>query len=742
MSNNIYVHKRIFFVLLISCILFSIFALVAYMLGNTKNASNYVDMAKDKQLDMVLQNIHSIENNINYSLEVKPLINQICKNHFWNNQQQYRDEILANIEDLNLKLANLNFVKYKYIFDAKQWLLDMQSKHKSCTQTKQAIASVNKIPLNKLFWSENSKSNNQNLYVAKGNINFNSANPWNSLYGCILLEKNGQYINAQKINNKVDKLCKKIGTQPTQELTDKEYTMPPNINFIVSKLQGWRNPDSEFFATAMQNKQNLIKQANGQEIQIGLHSVLTIDPDIQKIAGKITSCFSGNKDSCKEAKIDKNVGANMYDKARVRQIGIAVIDIPTGKIQALASSDSDCRRLDAMDSSLEHKPNKCPNIGKYMRQMIKQDTDALLNHAIFTAIPPASTIKPIIAAGLFMDKTFNEPNIASYIKKSDSIAFADMMFCRRGGGSIQNCNRPYNVVQAAKDLGWNQDCSESLNANDSGLVGICGKSDLLTGRRMGFTPNINNINFNPISQPYLKGKIFINSDSSNMKPHELYNNSPAFINQIKECAMKNYAGCTGDLNSQVLGQGNSRITAVGTASMMGNLVSIANTAKGMRYPYILQNLLNSDGTINKNGNPIENNWQGDIRQNVEKLTPQIAAKVLNIMKATASGGTANISCSKIFSNCDKIDFIASKTGTADNGINLNTLLIRKNNIYVQWRSYAGVFKSSNKVKDYDKAFDVIIERNWQANGVIDGQNPAVDAGLYMIRNIRNIGAKQ
>ena len=182
MSNNIYVHKRIFFVLLISCILFSIFALVAYMLGNTKNASNYVDMAKDKQLDMVLQNIHSIENNINYSLEVKPLINQICKNHFWNNQQQYRDEILANIEDLNLKLANLNFVKYKYIFDAKQWLLDMQSKHKSCTQTKQAIASVNKIPLNKLFWSENSKSNNQNLYVAKGNINFNSANPWNSLY--------------------------------------------------------------------------------------------------------------------------------------------------------------------------------------------------------------------------------------------------------------------------------------------------------------------------------------------------------------------------------------------------------------------------------------------------------------------------------------------------------------------------------------------------------------------------------
>ena len=617
---------------------------------------------------------------------------------------------------------------------------------------------------------------------------FARANPWRDPAGCVLLTEHHAAATAgQPRPNRIvhgaglgwltacRALVDRHDEPAASPLDTGSRGVPRDLALLAADLNAWRDPASGVYRTLVGDA-NRLRPPGGRPKPVGLHAWFTFDPGLQRIAQAIAECYAGENTACREMGIP-DPGSGMRDGARVRQVGIAVIDIPSGEVRVAASAESPCLRHDL--TGVGPRPSACPDLGGAARSHYRRDVDALRNHALFTVAPPGSTIKPIMAAGFFRDPGFkkSEAEFTERIRRSQSRIFLDWMFCRAGdgrGGFAAKCARPALIQSAAHALGWNAGC-------DAGEG--CGRLDLLFGRPVHTAPagfpraaGAPAARFSPSARPVLLGRLLATGHGAGLENMSAAELQPAPA-RLAGCAKAQWDGGAGACRrpglgavSEGYGQGSAAATPLGVAALMAQLGASAAHGGAAPYPHVVRALLDAQGRPDPAGDPAR--WGTPTRP--AGIDGAHARRILDAMTHShRPGGTASGGCRKVFgADCGDIA-VAGKTGTTSFGAEYTTLagfrkawqahaarLAQYRSCVAAaqpgaarcrapetppprpWRWYAGVFKSNPAAPDYDKAFAVLVERSWTTAERIDQEggeafnSPAIEIGFHLVAAAR------
>ncbi|MBD3727751.1 MAG: hypothetical protein IE936_11890, partial [Moraxella osloensis] len=318
------------------------------------------------------------------------------------------------------------------------------------------------------------------------------------------------------IQNQANGVLQTLQDKPTQDPTKRiastsktEVALPTNLGLMYSELS---NIHASHFdrqlLDAYQSYQQKNDQRNwwqkltappinsinvdGSDIKIGYNMALTLDPAVQTTAQQVADCVTNNPNGvdCNSVLSPalQNVAGGMYENALVRSIGIAVIDVKTQGVLALASADSNCYRADNGDTTI--KPTGCPILWK--KDWSKQN---LMNHALYQTVYPGSTVKTVQALALVRAnprfKNMQTPE-AQYLKQviasSSTEKVANFLYCHRttSAMSLQRdrqgiCPGMPAFKKASDDMGWSVNCADKGGVN-------CGFKDLLFGKAYNSDP--------------------------------------------------------------------------------------------------------------------------------------------------------------------------------------------------------------------------------------------------------------
>lgn len=635
-------------------------------------------------------------------------------------------------------------------------------------------------------------------------------NPWGGSPGCIFLKSSLQlnqyyYLSDIRKSNRsvcehpeifgypVDKTGKSqltavSGTPSPSALDDPAWAIPPSLALMLKPLETLRQPTGTLYKaftnrsdTSLQTPERYGTGPNqasigGAKIDIGFSSDLTINPQSQAIAQQVVACYTGNQKVCQMLRLTRPedgqspIGHNLLENALVRVAGIAVIDIRSGRIEALAGALSPCARQDFdgpgrsadCDNRLPWKPVYRP--------------DSLENPAVFLDAMPASTVKPLMATAFLTDgnygaallarenaarlaKTFPQADtLRRQLARSDSTAFLDRMFCADQG--YHNCERPWTIQRTARLFGWNSDCEPGSAS--------CGRHDLLFGRSP--SEEAENGLVIPLSRQILFGRLLTTSLG---KGDPRFGEMPRrqFDEQvIKACAdgadalhrtKDDWGKCRGgDLVNMVAegwGQGHARVTPLGVAGMMAVLGAAANGESEIIPPHLVERVHGIKGEVR-----LAHQRYGLDKPEALKI-PRTAAEVVldGLTYSHRKDGTAASACRQVFSQtyCNEVDWVAGKTGTPTFPNDNKTLDEISKACEPQsprssgqadrtclelrpYKWYTAVFRSHANGKDWDKAIAVLTERNWlKKEGTVHGAgdygpNPAAEIGFQVLGRIR------
>src|SRR6185503_18379789 len=317
------------------------------------------------------------------------------------------------------------------------------------------------------------------------------------------------------------------------------------------------------------------------EVDAGFNVHLTIDPEAQRIVQETSRCYAGDWASCERAGIAGDKKFNeftglMYERAAVRMAAVALIDVPSGRIEALGSAHSDCYQQEYDGPGRNSDCADLPSTPRY-------EPDRLLNHALFTPAFPGSIIKPIMATGFLRDESYRKRitgervsgdflRLQDELKGSDSVAFLNRMFCIDKHWT--NCDRPRDIQQAAAQFGWNPGCAEASFR--------CGRLNVLFGfadasRLRDDTTRM------PLGASVLYGRLLVEPVSAKRAADfQKMSNFSFEPGHAASCSRGDSYGGSGRnrgwrkcrqghlvyLESEGWGQGNARATALGAAGMM------------------------------------------------------------------------------------------------------------------------------------------------------------------------------
>ncbi len=232
---------------------------------------------------------------------------------------------------------------------------------------------------------------------------------------------------------------------------------------------------------------------DGSGVDVGFSIDLTIDPALQALAQKTAACYTGRQAACRalglhrQADKEQPLGEPLLEGAMVRMAAVAVIDVASGRIEALAGALSPCARQEV------DGPGRDKSCDPRLPYPVQYRPDALLNPAVFHDAMPASTIKPIMAAAFLSDPEVGarwlaaeqaamkkdamptRDSLRGQLMRSDSARFLDRMFCSEK--AYAGCRRPWQVQAEASAFGWNAGCADARSD--------CGKRDLLSGAALG-----------------------------------------------------------------------------------------------------------------------------------------------------------------------------------------------------------------------------------------------------------------
>lgn len=588
-------------------------------------------------------------------------------------------------------------------------------------------------------------------------------NPWGGLPGCILMgggaeSKNPGYYLAGGRNDYCKYALSLQGRKAVDKSKDGALMVPESLETMLADVNTLRLPGSDSYRLITDSDgahgPNRINpevkppvtaagaSANGagpgaaaptvaadQDVarkDVGFHVLLSVNPQSQQIAQAAALCYTGHGKFCESDGSGApgtgkaaEVGAEFFEQAAVRMTGIAIIDLSSGRIEALASAETDCFRRQYGGSGVK-AGHDCPNVPRALRF----NPDMLLNHALFSDAMPASTIKPILALGFLETAGYviDDAQLTQQLKTSDSAAFLSRLFCLDSAGGA--CPRLANVQAAARQLGWNPGCAE-------GSVD-CGFVNILFGRRAEERLNSEQGKVRYLESRVLFGRLFTApvSDKERQLKRLMSAKEMGFTRaDAQACKAQGWRKCVGNPvanpASEGWGQGNARSTALGVAGMFARLGAMSQGQTKLPLPYLVE------AVVDARGQPLilPALKRGEAEQVQDPALQQAARRVVEgLRQGHRRGGTAGEACRNAgLGDCETVDWIAGKTGTPPFGYDQSTLtqiaqlcgkIDAKNAVScrqeIPYKWYAALFKSRPDAPDFDKAIAVLSERNWYA----------------------------
>lgn len=630
-------------------------------------------------------------------------------------------------------------------------------------------------------------------------------NPWNGVAGCIYLGTHdaaqalaaASYFVGGRAAQRVctlpamsgasspsasTKLAKPIASEPTPGMAvdDPRWMVPPSLQALLQPLESLRQPSGSLYRMYTDDRSAPHGEVNhgsnrvalgGTPVDAGFSVDLTIDPALQALAQKTAACYTGRQDVCQSLAIqraeDKGhpIGHKLLEGAMVRMAAVAIIDVASGRIEALAGALSPCTRQE-FDG-----PGRDVHCDTRLPYPVQYRPDALLNPAVFHDAMPASTIKPIMAATFLADPEVGPlwmsaerkamargavpaaDSLRGQLMRSDSARFLDRMFC--SDKNFTDCGRPWAVQAMALAFGWNAGCAEARLD--------CGKQDLLFGRAVDAVAE-------PGAMPALStvvayGRLMSEPAGGKLSaPMHLAPRIPLTQGIVSRCAAgadgrrrsdDDWEKCRGghivDVVAEGWGQGHARSSALGVAGMMATLAAAANGQAEVTRPHLVEALRGvADAAKPQAAWP----WSHAQAQ-ANHVSREAAEIILDGLSYSHRNGTARTACEQVFDAraCKNIGWLAGKTGTPSfpsDGISLDEIASLCRGDAKQrstqpacsslrpYKWYVAAFRGDMGRGPWTKAIAVLTERNWtvkggQVHGAGDhGPNPSAEIAMQIV----------
>ena len=565
---------------------------------------------------------------------------------------------------------------------------------------------------------------------------------------------------------------------PDLAVNDLRWKVPPSLEVMLQPLATLRRPSGSLYRlytetvadegdapTGYRYGTNRI-DIGGTPVDLGFSIDVTIDPSLQELAQKVAACYTGRQDVCRAVGVSRHednghpLGYRMLEHAMVRMAAVAVIDVASGRIEALAGTLSPCTRMEY------DGPGRDPKCDRRMPYLPRYRPDALLNPAVFHDAMPASVIKPIMAEAFLADPdvgarwlaaeraAMRAPGIPAAeslrgeLMRSASDRFLNRMFCADQG--FARCERPWRIQAMAQGFGWNGGCVKPRED--------CGKRDLLFGRAVDDDVDAERVAPLAMVVPY--GRLLTEPVGGRLEaPFYLRPEIALDSSRVRTCASAKWEKCSGgvvvDVVAEGWGQGHARASALGVAGMMAFLAAAANGQTQVREPHLVSAVR---GVAGDGARPLELavNRFGLDEAKPGRLARDAAEVVLSGLSYSHRAGTARLACEQVFDarTCRDIDWIAGKTGTPtfpndDRSLDELWRLCARGGAKTKseqaacgplrpYKWYVAAYRTDRADPRWTKVIGVLTERNWiretsRIHGAGDhGPNPAAEIALQIV----------
>lgn len=622
-------------------------------------------------------------------------------------------------------------------------------------------------------------------YVAVGARQLARTNPWSGLPGCVYLYDQGNaqpayFVRQGRATN--ERVCRQpalfefdagfplaaLTGGPNAEVRadDLRWQLPPGLPTLLRPLDALQRPNE---STA--NRVAL----DGIDVDVGFSVDLTIDPAMQALAQKTAACYTGRQDVCAALGIrraedrGRTVGHRLLESAVVRMAAIAIVDVASGRIEALAGSMSPCTQHEY------DGPGRSAACDARLPYPIRYRPDALVNPAVLHDAMPASIVKPVMAAAFFSNtgvgarwlagernamRTTTMPtadSVRGQLMRSSSARFLDRMFCADRG--FASCERPWEIQAAARSFGWNAGCATPS--------GRCGARDLLFGRSLETSDAFDDTE--PPATWISYGRLLV--EPAGVKSGAQFRARAQVAldtAKIRRCAEgpdgrrasgDDWEKCRGgmivDVVAEGWGQGHARSTALGAAGMMATIAAAANGQAELRPPHLVRAVRGVASTARPPVEAAASRWAAlSVERNT--LSGDAAQVILSGLSYSHRQGTARRACEQVLDAraCRDIDWIAGKTGTPtfpnderslDELAALCAPTTKRTKLEESacgalrpYKWYVAAWRTDPANPAWTKVIGVLTERNWLADsgrihGAGDhGPNPAAEIAFQIV----------
>ena len=650
-------------------------------------------------------------------------------------------------------------------------------------------------------------------YVEISARHLSRANPWRGLPGCVYLgsgRAEGDDASPAFFVRTAGAASQRVCTQPAVfdvsvgdtgaappiaivgepgsdvAADDLRWDVPPSLQTLLQPLDSLQRPWGSLYRTFTEGAHapddakasdhyapNRIA-LDGTQVDVGFSVDLTIDPKLQALAQKTAACYTGRQDVCRSLGVhrgedgDDAIGHHLLEHAVVRMAAIAIIDVASGRIEALAGALSPCTRQEY------DGPGREANCDSRLPYAVGYRPDQLLNPAVFHDAMPGSVIKPVMAAAFLSNanvgsrwlaaeraemRTSAQPtrdSLRGQLMRSDSARFLDRMFC--GDLGFRPCERPWEVQSMASAFGWNGGCAEPNER--------CGKRDLLFGRSVAAAASDD---LESLAEWVPYGRLLVEPNGGKLGAP--FSTRPAIAldtAKVRRCAAgadghsgskDDWGKCSGgvvvDIVAEGWGQGHARSTALGVAGMMASLAAAANGQSEVHKPHLVQAVRAVANAAPSMLGSAATHWAAAGRE-PNALSHDAAEVILSGLSYSHRNGTARLACEQVFDAraCREIDWIAGKTGTPTfpnddrsldelarlcaPGVQRTTVEQMACGGLRPYKWYVAAWRSDPANPAWTKVIGVLTERNWLADsgrihGAGDhGPNPAAEIAFQVV----------
>jgi hypothetical protein len=379
----------------------------------------------------------------------------------------------------------------------------------------------------------------------------------------------------------------------------------PSATTVTTRVLRYVHPDRASAPNTVEANANTLVST---PLLQGRHLELGLDPQLQAAAQRTVACYAGQAAACAHCPWCNTAGASaMFEGARARAMGMLVVDVHTGLIEAAGSAYTPC--YEAQQRGKLHEPG-CPVLPR-VSEDLRLHLSRLENLALFGQGMPGSEVKPVIAlaltrAGLSANELAALPSI---LTRSATEELIDLVLCKeRGFLPLCAQRRLTEIATLAPSLGW-QGSSEALALDQIPEF----KQKYFSGRLLLL----------PVSGGRTRPIPLLDHDAMRQcgdRPLRL---------RWRNCRTADLA----DVVAELFGQGNALLSPLGAASSMLALAAAGNGQPVAAQAHLVSRVQEADGSFH----------MIDPRH-ASPVTFEDAGPVLRGLERTHLAGTAQSAC--------------------------------------------------------------------------------------------------